>query len=104
MVYPHISLTSDIDAKIREYAEKNKIRYSQAINILVERGLTKENFISTNDLINGKVDAINNKQIYLIKLVEQFYSDMEIENITNPNNNKSLQSFKNKKYKDLFND
>lgn len=104
MVYPHISLTSDIDAEIREYAEKNKIRYSQAISILVEKGLTKENFISTNDLINGKVDALNNKQIYLIKLVEQFYSDMEIENITNPNNNKSLQSFKNKKYKDLFND
>ena len=41
---------------------------------------------------------------YTRDLLEQLYSNLEIETETNPKNNKSLQKFKNKYIKDKFND
>ena len=34
------------------------------------------------------------KLMYIRDLLEQFYSDMEIEKLSNPKNSKSLQKFK----------
>ena len=56
------------------------------------------------DLNNSLLENIFSKQIYIRDFLEQFYSDMEIEKLSNPKNNKALQKYKLEKYKDKFND
>ena len=39
MVSPHISLTDEIDQKVRKYCKNNNLNYSQGIRKLIETGL-----------------------------------------------------------------
>ena len=98
MVSPHISLTDEIDQKVREYCKNNNLNYSQGIRKLIETGL------DTKDTNNSLLENIFSKQIYIRDFLEQFYSDMEIEKLSNPKNNKALQKYKLEKYRDKFND
>lgn len=104
MVSTHISLTDEIDQKVREYCKNDNLNYSQGIRKLIETGLNTKDTNKKLDLNNSLLENIFSKQIYIRDLVEQFYSDMEIEKSTNPKNNKALQKFKLDKYKDKFND
>lgn len=104
MVNPHISLTDEIDQKIRQYCKNNNLNYSQGIRYLIELGLDTKDTNKKIDLNNSLLENIFSKQIYIRDLLEQFYSDMEIETSTNPKNNRALQKFKLEKYKDKFND
>ena len=54
--------------------------------------------------IQKKINTIISKQKYIITLIEQFYADMEIEDLQDPKMNEALQKFKNQKLKDYFND
>ncbi len=104
MISPHISLTDELDKRIRDYCSANDLKYSQAVRKLIEQGL---NNIDTNkkiDLNNSLMEKIYSRQIYIKDLLEQFYTDMEIEKVLNPNNNKALQKFKSERYKDKYND
>ncbi len=104
MISPHISLTNELDKRIRDYCIANDLKYSQAVRKLIEQGL---NNIDTNkklDLNNSLMEKIYSRQIYIRDLLEQFYADMEIEKVFNPNNNKALQKFKSERYKDKYND
>ena len=56
------------------------------------------------DLLDKKINTIISKQKYIITLIEQFYADMEIEDLQDPKMNEALQKFKNQKIKDYFND
>ena len=56
------------------------------------------------DLLDKKINTIISKQKYIITLIEQFYADMEIEDLQDPKMNEALQKFKNQKLKDYFND
>lgn len=103
MVSPHISLTKELDDKIRTYCSDNDLKYSQGVRKLIEQGL---NNIDTNkklDLNNSLMEKIYSRQIYIRDLVEQLYTDLEIEQVLNPNHNKALQKFKSERYKDKYN-
>ena len=103
-VSPHISVTKELDKKVRDYCNANDLNYSQAVRKLIEQGL---NHIDTNkkiDLNNSLMERIYSRQIYIRDLLEQFYADMEIEKSLNPNNNKALQKFKTERNKDKYND
>lgn len=104
MVYPHISLSNDIDSRIREFCKINNFNYSQGIRRLIEFGLDNNEATKKLEMNNSLLENIFSKQIYLRDLIEQFYSDMEIEKLSNPKNNKALQKFKLENYKDKFND
>jgi len=102
MRYPHISISNDLDLDIKKYSESRNIKYSAAVSELTKYGfkyLHEEKNIDQNNML---LDRIYNKEIYIKKLLEQLYSDLEIDNHTNPNNNKSLNQFKNKQYKDSY--
>ena len=104
MISPHISLTNELDKRIRDYCSANDLKYSQAVRKLLEQGL---NNIDTNkklDLNNSLLEKIYSRQIYIRDLLEQFYTDMEIDKVLNPNNNKALQKIKSERYKDKYND
>ena len=104
MVSPHISLTDEIDQKVRKYCKNNNLNYSQGIRKLIETGLDTKDTNKKLDLNNSLLENIFSKQIYIRDFLEQFYSDMEIEKLSNPKNNKALQKYKLEKYRDEFND
>ena len=92
----HIYIPEDISLKIQEYADKSGIKYSQAVAKLVEYGLSNLEISRSINSYVGVMDRIYSKLCYNSSLLEQFYSDMEIEKLSNPNHNTALQKFRNK--------
>lgn len=104
MVMHHIGLTYDLEQSIKLYAMDNKISFSEAIRRLLSTGLNRDMNIMNYDLLDKKVNMIISRQKYIRVLIEQFYADMEIEELQDPNKNIALQKFKNHKFKDYFDD
>ena len=104
MVMHHIGLTYDLEQSIKLYSIDNKISFSEAVRRLLSVGLNRNLNIMNYDLIDKKINTIISKQKYIITLIEQFYADMEIEDLQDPKMNEALQKFKNQKLKDYFND
>ena len=104
MVKTRVSLTEDIDQKVTEYMLIHKIKYSQAIRTLVELGIESlKNSAEIIDLYN-KIKEIFSQNLYIIALLEQFYSDMEVDGGTNPKESEALKMFWAKRIKDPFNE
>ena len=80
-------------------APANGLNFSQSIRTLIEIGLnsSEENILLKQNSV--LLEKIFSRQLYLRDLIEQFYSDMEIEKLSNPRNNKALQKFKTNKDK-----
>ena len=104
MVMHHIGLTYDLEQSIKLYSIDNKISFSEAVRRLLSVGLNRNLNILNYDLLDKKINTIISKQKYIITLIEQFYADMEIEDLQDPKMNEALQKFKNQKLKDYFND
>ena len=104
MVMHHIGLTYDLEQSIKLYSIDNKISFSEAVRRLLSIGLNRDLNIMNYDLLDKKINTIISKQKYIITLIEQFYADMEIEDLQDPKMNEALQKFKNQKLKDYFND
>lgn len=104
MVMHHIGLTYDLEQSIKLYSIDNKISFSEAVRRLLSVGLNRNLNIMNYDLLDKKINTIISKQKYIITLIEQFYADMEIEDLQDPKMNEALQKFKNQKLKDYFNE
>lgn len=104
MIRTHISIPNELDAKVKEYCELNNLKYSKGVAELLILGLSNldinKMLVSNNQLLN----KIYSRQVYIRDLIEQFYSDMEIEKLTIPNKNEALQSFRINRNKDKYND
>ena len=99
MADPHIYLTDEIKNKVKEYSKNTGLNFSQSVRKLLEIGL---NSSDTNILLKQNtvlLEKIFSRQLYIRDLMEQFYSDMEIEKLSNPRSNKALQKFKTNKDK-----
>jgi hypothetical protein len=100
----HFKISNELFSRIEEYRLKNNYNKTQAYISLIEFGLNKtDEKIIFNNIISS-LDKLNSRNNYVRALLEQLYSDLEIENNTNPNKNTSLQEFKRKQFKDIFND
>lgn len=104
MADPHISLTNDIDLKVRNYCKLNGYKYSEGIRKLIELGLYNLEMNKKLELNSELLSKTYSKSIYIIDLIEKLYSDLEITNNSNPRDNKVLQEFKTNRFKDKFND
>lgn len=104
MIRTHITIPEEVDEIIRKYVETNHIKYSQGVVQLIMQAIDNIEIKKKLDLNNSLLDKIYSRGLYTKELIEQFYSDMEIEKLTNPKNNKSLQKFMLDKYKDEMND
>ena len=100
----HISIPEDVDSKINNYANKAGLKYSQAVSKLVETGIANIELTESINSYVGVLDRVFLKLCYNTALLEQFYSDLEIETLTNPNNNLALKKFKNKINKNTINE
>ena len=98
----HIKISSEIDNKLRNYCKINGYNLSQGINNLIEFGLKKIDYTKQLDSNTKYLSKIYSKNVYIIELIEKMYSDLEIDNNTNPKDNKSLQEFKISKLRDKF--
>ena len=92
----HISISCDVDNIILNYSNRCNLTFSEAVSELVKNGLSNIELNRTINSYNGLLDRISSKLSYNTLLLEQFYSDMEIDELTNPNKSKGLEKFKNK--------
>ena len=100
-----VSLPIETDEKINEFMQLNKMKnYSQSITKLIEIGF--ESFKKKNTVLDiyQKLDHIDLQNRYIVKLIEQFYSDMEVDGGTNPKESEALKMFWAKRIKDPFNE
>lgn len=97
----HISIPSDIDIMILDYARKCNISFSEAVVQLVSSGINNLEMAKTFEKNNALLDKLYSKSYYFTALLEQIYSDFEWDKVTNPNESKALNKFKSKfsKYK-----
>lgn len=97
----HISIPSDIDIMILDYARKCNISFSEAVVQLVSSGVNNLEMAKAFEKNNALLDKLYSKSYYSTALLEQIYSDFEWDKVTNPNESKALNKFKSKfsKYK-----
>lgn len=96
MVRKHFTIDDNVLEIIDEYHKKNGISYSNALSKLV---LIANDYIKIGTdiyYIREELEKIKRNNYIILKLLKQLYSDLEIDNITNPNKNDSLQLFFNK--------
>ncbi len=104
MIRVHITIPEEMDERIRVYGKENNLILSHSIRELINKGLDNVSISKKIDQSNTMIDKMFSRQLYIRDLIEQFYTDMEIENHLNPKNNKALQTFKSERYKDKYND
>lgn len=97
----HISIPSDIDIMVLDYARKCNISFSEAVVQLVSSGINNLEMAKAFEKNNALLDKLYSKSYYSTALLEQIYSDFEWDKVTNPNESKALNKFKSKfsKYK-----
>lgn len=97
----HISIPSDIDIMILDYARKCNISFSETVVQLVSSGINNQEMEKEFEKNNALLDKLYSKAYYYTALLEQIYSDFEWDKVTNPNESKALNKFKSKfsKYK-----
>jgi len=100
----HIYFPTDEYVRILEYSNNSKISYSSAVCKLCEIALNNIEVLDRLDKIQKDISYSIRKENITFALVKQLYSDLDFENITDPNKSKSINEFM-KKYKgDKFND
>lgn len=103
----HIYFSTEEVLKIEDYCKKNKknkLSFSKAVCKLADISLDG---IDTKEKINkleSKIDNLLRILNIILALEKQIYSDMEFENITDPNKSKQLDIFFKKVKKEKYND
>lgn len=103
MAYPHITISHDLDQKVREYAMIKNLKYSHAVSELINYGFNSINENKNSEVNITLLEKILSKEKYITILLEQLYSDMYMEAKTNPKDNAGLKTIKNKLFgKDFY--
>ena len=100
----HIYFSVEEVLKIEDYCKKNKFSFAKAVCKLADISLDG---IDTKEKINkleSKIDNLLRILNVILALEKQIYSDMEFENITDPNKSKQLDIFLKKMKKEKYND
>lgn len=104
MANPHIRMSDDLKKRIDEYCCVNNINKSEGMRRLIELGLFNNDLNNQVNMTNKLMYRIFLRQSYIKDFLEQFYCDMEIDELKKVTNNKALKEFKSRYSKDLFND
>lgn len=100
----HFRIDDELLSKIEEYMKNNNCTKTKALISLLEVGLEKTNTSLDIQEMKKLMNKLNSRNNFNRILLEQLYSDLEIENLTDTKKNKALQELKTKKFKDSFND
>ena len=93
--YHNVYFTDEVEKIVKEYMKINGKRWSETVNILILEGskniMENENIVS---ITNG-LNKIISKLVYSNMLMEQLYSDFNIDEPTDPKKSIGLKIFKN---------
>lgn len=89
----HVILNDENEQSIINYMNMKSITFSKAINELLSIGLRYEEIFNTLKNIEMLSQLINNRLNINLELLKQFYSDMGIVGLSNPNECMNLQKF-----------
>lgn len=89
----HVSLDESTMNKIEDFKALNNCSYSKAIMNLIDMAHEQKAFIEKIEKLYKSLNIIQNKESLIIDLLKQLYSDLEIENLTNPQLSTALQEF-----------
>ena len=93
MIRKHIYFDNDTLNILDKYQRQNNISCSQAIRDLILIGINNINLDEIINELKKQYDKLINVSYLQLDLIKQLYSDLEIQNITNPNKNNALQKF-----------
>lgn len=90
-----VNLDDEITQKIKLCQKEQKFKsFSRTINYLIKLGLEKDELNKDiKHIINNSKLQIS-KSSYIINLLEQIYSDFNLDDITDPRKSISLKKFK----------
>jgi hypothetical protein len=89
----NVYINKKINLDVLKFAEENQFKYSESINILLDMGLEQTDLDKDMAYIKNKINFIASKVVYNQKLLEQIFSDFDIELNTNPDTNEYLKKF-----------
>ncbi len=99
-----VSFTEDQITYVNHRALVDQSNFSSASRILLQERIEMgENYDEMRKNIE-LLERIFSLLIYLKDMIQQMYSDMDLEGGTNPKKNKALKKFNDKRYKDDFNE
>jgi len=104
MEYPHIVISSDLKAKVNEYAKSRQIKFSVAVSELVELGFKHLNDNQTVQTNLTLFEKILGNEKYITMILEQLYADMDFDGKNNPKNNIGLNKIKASFIRNKFDD
>ena len=100
----HFRMGDELLSQVEEYMKKHNFNRTQAVISLIKASLNNQKEELAYKKIMILLDKLNSRNNFNRTLLEQLYSDLEIESLTDPKKNKALQELKTKKFKDSFND
>ena len=100
----HFQVDADTKNKIDKYTKEMNITISKLMRKFINNGLDSIYSLDEIKDLNYKIDKLDLRLRRIEKLIKQFYSDMGIDNHTNPNNNECLQKFYNSLKEDDLSD
>ncbi len=87
-------MIDDSTLEILNYYKKNKkIPYSRTVENFIKIANDRLMIIDEVNDMSGLIKNLKANQYLIIDLLKQLYSDLEIENSTNPNKNLALKEF-----------
>lgn len=104
VVDKHIYFSHEENARILDYCSKNKLPFSRAVCRLVDIALDNIEILDRLDKLQNDISYSIRKENMTFALLKQLYSDLDFENVTDPNKSKSVNEFMKKFKGDKFND
>lgn len=96
MIRKHFTIDDNVLEIIDEYHKKNKLSYSKTLSELIIIANDSLRIRDSIHTIKEDVGRLKRNDYVILQLLKQLYSDLEIDNSTNPNENNALQLFFNK--------
>ena len=100
----HVYFSDDTIKKIELYQKKNNMRFSTAVCKLVDVALENVDVNEQLDGLKKDISYLTSNNRYIFLLLQQLYSDLDFENITNPKKSKPVNEFMKKLKGNNFND
>lgn len=100
----HIYFTNEEYIRIYNYKKNNNLSLSKTVCYLCISALNNDDIIERISKLESSLNYAIKKLVYVVSLIEQIYSDMDFDNLTNPKNSKALKEFHKKMRNNNIND
>lgn len=100
----NVYIDNEVNLEVLKFSSEKELNYSRSVNLLLDIGLRQTDLDKDIAYIKSKTSFIASKVVYNQKLLEQIFSDLNIELNTNPDINMHLKEFGKRFSKDKSSD